>query len=147
MVIDASFAFKIPAEFSDLEAAPLLCACAIGYRALMLAVLDGQILGLSGFGASGHLVLKMAKHLYPKSKIFVFARNPQERQFALQLGANWVGDHSEVPPDKLNAFIDTTPVWNTIVLALRNLKPGGRLVINAIRKESIDQRALLEIRY
>ncbi|MDO9554788.1 zinc-dependent alcohol dehydrogenase family protein [Rhodonellum sp.] len=148
MVIDASYAFKIPSDFSDLETAPLLCAGAIGYRALMLAgLLDGQILGLSGFGASAHLVLKMARYLYPESKIFVFARNLHERQFALQLGANWAGDHSEVPPNKLNAIIDTTPVWNTIVQALFHLKPGGGLVINAIRKESTDQRALLQIRY
>lgn len=148
MVIDESFAFKIPDEFSDLEVAPLLCAGAIGYRALMLAALrDFQILGLMGFGASAHLVLKMAKYLYPQSKIFVIARNLQERQFALELGADWAGDISETPPHHVNAFIDTTPAWKTVVAALLQLKPSGRLVINAIRKESIDQTALLEIRY
>ena len=77
MTVPESFAFPIPGIFSDTEAAPLLCAGAIGYRSLRLANLkDGQRLGLTGFGASGHLVLKMARHRYPLSEIYVFARNP-----------------------------------------------------------------------
>lgn len=148
MVVNEKFAYLIPASFSDAEAAPLLCAGAIGYRSLRLTNLtDGQSLGLTGFGASGHLVLKMARHLYPVSPVFVFARSREERDFALQLGADWAGDTREAPPEKVNAIIDTTPAWTAVVASLLQLKPGGRLVINAIRKESQDQQALATIRY
>ena len=137
MVIGQHFAFPIPDRFTDVEAAPLLCAGAIGYRSLRLTGLkDGQRLGLTGFGASGHLVLKLARHLYPKSDLFVFARSERERAFALELGAAWAGDTTDHSPDPLHAIIDTTPVWTPVVEALANLAPGGRLVINAIRKEA-----------
>jgi propanol-preferring alcohol dehydrogenase len=143
-----AFAIPLPEEFSDSEAAPLLCAGAIGYRSLRLAgIEDGQILGLTGFGASAHLVLKMVRHQYPSSDVFVFARSEQERLFALELGAVWAGDTEESPPEKLDAVIDTTPVWRPVVAALKNLKSGGRLVINAIRKEDADKARLLELRY
>jgi propanol-preferring alcohol dehydrogenase len=148
MAVSEDFAYTIPPSLSDAEAAPLLCAGAIGYRSLRLCGLaDGQHLGLTGFGASAHLVLKLARHQYPNSQIFVFARSPQERAFAQDLGAVWAGDTEEQSPEKLAAIIDTTPVWKPIVEALRNLEPGGRLVINAIRKESVDQEALLRIDY
>jgi propanol-preferring alcohol dehydrogenase len=148
MVVDERFAYDIPSAFSNLEAAPLLCAGAIGYRSLKLTgISDGQTLGLTGFGASGHLVLKAARHLYPQSPLFVFARSKDEQHFALELGASWAGNITESPPHKANAIIDTTPVWNTVVGSLSHLKPGGRLVINAIRKESTDLDALLNISY
>lgn len=148
MKIGEHFAYKIPEVFSDAEAAPLLCAGAIGYRSLKLTGLqDGENLGLVGFGASGHLVLKMAKHKYASSKIFVFARSPREREFALELGAAWAGDISEESPEKLDCVIDTTPVWKPVVAALGNLERGGRLVINAIRKQDSDKPSLLEIDY
>ncbi|AYB33469.1 zinc-dependent alcohol dehydrogenase family protein [Chryseolinea soli] len=148
LAIDEKFAYSIPAVFSDAEAAPLLCAGAIGYRSLKLAGLsDGDTLGLTGFGASGHLVLKLARHLYPKSAIDVFARSAEEQEFARGLGARWAGAAGDTPPYQANAIIDTTPVWATITQALLQLKPGGRLVINAIRKESGDQDALLALRY
>ncbi|ELR71118.1 Alcohol dehydrogenase [Fulvivirga imtechensis AK7] len=148
IVVNEHFAYHIPADFSDEEAAPLLCAGAIGYRSLKLANLNnGQTLGLTGFGASGHQVLKMARYLFPASEIFVFARSEYEQDFALELGAAWAGDISDKPPHKLNAIIDTTPVWSTVVASLSCIKPGGRLVINAIRKESTDQKALLELHY
>jgi len=148
MVIDENFVYPVPHVFSDVEAAPLLCAGAIGYRSLMLAGLsDGQLLGLTGFGSSGHLVLKMACHLYPNSSIYVFARSKQEQDFARELGAVWASDPSESSPEKLHAIIDTTPAWRPVTAALSNLRPGGRLVINAIRKESGDQRALLDLNY
>lgn len=148
MLVDEAFAYPIPAGLSDIEAAPLLCAGAIGYRALKLAGLsDGQSLGLAGFGASGHLVLKMARHLFPQSKIYVFARSPEEQAFALQLGAAWAGNLTQSPPERIRAIIDTTPVWSSITAALLHLQAGGRLVINAIRKESHDQEALLQLRY
>ncbi len=142
------FAFIIPDIFTDSEAAPLLCAGAIGYRSLRLTdIEDGQNLGLTGFGASGHLVIKMARHRYPNSKVFVFARSEQERKFAKELGAVWAGDTEDESPEKLDCVIDTTPVWKPIVEALKNLKSGGRLVINAIRKEEIDKEYLLKLDY
>jgi propanol-preferring alcohol dehydrogenase len=148
MTVSEDFAYRIPDCFDDFEAAPLLCAGAIGYRSLRLTGLrDGQNLGLTGFGASGHLVLKLAKHLYPKTKISVFARSAEEREFSLELGAVWAGGGAEAPPEKMDSIIDTTPAWKPVVEALQNLKPGGRLVINAIRKESADKEYLLGLDY
>lgn len=148
MIVPAEFACRIPDELKDEEAAPLLCAGAIGYRSLMLTGLNnGERLGLTGFGASGHLVLRMVRHLYPESAVYVFARNPDERAFAVENGAVWAGDTADSSPEKLHAIIDTTPAWKPVVEALKNLVPGGRLVINAIRKESFDKDYLLKIDY
>lgn len=148
MTVSESFAFLIPAVFSNLEAAPLFCAGAIGYRSLRLTnIKDGDNLGLIGFGASAHLVIQLARHLYPQSKVFVFARSENEQLFAKELGAYWAGGIDDEPPERLDASIDTTPVWMPIVEGLKNLKKGGRLVINAIRKEDIDKDALLRIDY
>jgi len=128
--------------------AALLCAGAVGYRALRLAnINDGQAIGLTGFGASGHLVLKTVRYQYPKTPVYVFARSTEEQAFACELGATWAGDTNDRTPEFLDAIIDTTPVWNTVVAALGNLKPGGRLVINAIRKEETDKQALLGLDY
>jgi propanol-preferring alcohol dehydrogenase len=148
MIVSQDFAYAIPEVFSDAQAAPLLCAGAIGYRSLALTGLrDGQRLGLTGFGASGHLVLLLVQHLFPQAKVFVFARAEKEREFARQLGADWAGDADEVSPEKLDAMIDTTPVWKPIIQALRSLDAGGRLVVNAIRKESVDQDSLMKLDY
>ena len=93
MTAPETYAYPVPAVFSDAEAAPLLCAGGVGYRSLKLAAIrDGEVLGLTGFGGSGHLVLQMAKHLYPDSPVCVFARSGQERTFAAELGADWAGD-------------------------------------------------------
>ncbi|MBP1713756.1 MAG: alcohol dehydrogenase, propanol-preferring [Deltaproteobacteria bacterium] len=147
-VVPEDFAHPIPPLFTDEEAAPLLCAGAVGYRSLRLTgVKDGENLGLVGFGASAHLVLQMAKHKIPGSRIFVFARSEAERSFAGELGAFWAGGIDENPPEKLACAIDTTPAWQPIVEALKNLDPGGRLVINAIRKEETDKEALLKLDY
>ncbi len=147
-VVPEDFAYRIPGTFSDSEAAPLLCAGAIGYRSLKLTELeDGENIGLTGFGASGHLVLKILRYKYPKSRVFVFSRTTAEREFARELGAFWTGDTEDVPPEKLTAIIDTTPAWKPVVKALRCLEKGGRLVINAIRKEEWDKEALLEVDY
>jgi propanol-preferring alcohol dehydrogenase len=148
MVVPAAFACAIPPSFSDVEAAPLLYAGAVGHRALRLTGLeDGQRLGLTGFGASNHLVLQLARHRFPRSPVFVFARSEGERAFARELGAAWAGDTAARPPEPLDAIIDTTPVWTPVVHALASLAPGGRLVINAIRKEGSDQQALLGLDY
>lgn len=148
MTVPAPFAIPVPDGLSDEEVAPLLCAGAIGYRSVRLSrIEDGQRLGLTGFGASAHLVLKLVRHMYPRTEVFVFARNENERAFARQLGAVWAGDTTDRAPDRLHAIIDTTPAWKPVVEALRNLAPGGRLVINAIRKEADDQDQLLNIEY
>lgn len=148
MVVSEKFAVPIPDTITDAEAAPLLCAGAIGYRSLRLANFrDGRKLGLTGFGASAHLVLKLAAHLYPNSPIYVFSRSASERAFALELGASWAGAIDEPSPDPLDAVIDTTPAWKPVVSALACLAPGGRLVINAIRKQGDDQAELLRLDY
>ena len=152
MTVPALFAHPIPEAFTDVEAAPLLCAGAIGYRSLRLAGLeDGEALGLTGFGASAHLVLKLARHLYPGSRVYVFARSEGERELARELGAVWAGafmeNSTDEPPEKLAAVIDTTPAWQPVVEAMRHLEPEGRLVINAIRKEERDKSALLALDY
>lgn len=148
MTVPAAFAHQIPEIYDDAEAAPLLCAGAIGYRSLRLTGLeDGQFLGLVGFGASAHLVLKLARHQFPRARIFVFARHEAERDFARELGADWAGDIQDVAPGRLDAIIDTTPAWAPIIAALANLTPGGRLVINAIRKEDADKDALSQLDY
>lgn len=148
VTVPQDYTFPVPERFSDAEAAPLLCAGAIGYRSLRLtSIADGQRLGLTGFGASAHLVLKIARHLLPNSPIFVFARDPVAREFAAQLGAAWAGDTTDRAPAPLHAVIDTTPAWTPVVEALANLLPGGRLIINAIRKEEADKHALQELSY
>jgi propanol-preferring alcohol dehydrogenase len=146
--VSEDFAYKIPEVFTDSQAAPLLCAGAIGYRSMRLSkVEDHQNLGLTGFGASAHLVLNMVRHKYPNTNVFVFARSERERDFARQLGAFWTGDTAAEPPEKLDHIIDTTPAWKPVVEALACLKPGGRLVINAIRKEEGDKETLLNLDY
>ncbi len=142
--------YPIPESFSDVQAAPLLCAGVVGYRALRLTNLqDGQSLGFFGFGASAHIVLQAARHKFPKARLLVFTRAGQteHQKLATNLGADWVGTTGETPPVPLDAAIDTTPAWTPIVEALRILRPGGRLVINAIRKESRDQNAWLRLDY
>ncbi len=148
MTVPEKYAHAIPDFFTDAEAAPLLCAGAVGYRSIQLAqIKDRDNLGLTGFGASAHLVLKMVNHRYPNTKVFVFARKAEERQFAMELGAFWSGKTADASPEKLHAIIDTTPAWGPIVEALGNLEKGGRLVINAIRKENSDQEYLQKLSY
>ncbi len=148
MTVPEAYAYRIPHLYSDAEAAPLLCAGAIGYRSLRLTGLqNGQKLGLTGFGASAHLVLKLARYRYPDTPVYVFSRSPTECQFAGELGAAWAGEIGEDPPEKLDCIIDTTPAWRPILEALRCLAPGGRLVINAIRKQENDKAELLKLDY
>ena len=148
MTVPQEYAYRVPNVLSDDDVAPLMCAGAIGYRALKLAqVGDGTRLGLTGFGASAHLMLSLVTHLWPKCKVFVFARSEAQRQFARQLGAVWVGDTSQAPPEPLDVVIDTTPAWYPVVEALARLRPGGRLVINAIRKDDTDRDALHKLSY
>ena len=148
MTVPVAYAIPIPEAFSDEQAAPLLCAGAIGYRALRLAELEnGEPLGLTGFGGSAHIVLQLCRYLYPDSTVSVFARDEKSRSFAASLGADWVGHTTDTAPERLQAIIDTTPAWTPVVAALTNLRPGGRLVINAIRKEEDDKAALMDLSY
>jgi propanol-preferring alcohol dehydrogenase len=134
-VVPQDFAYPIPQGFTDSQAAPLLCAGVIGYRALRLSgVKSGEVLGLYGFGASAHIAIQVAKHL--GCRVFVFTREGQKghQDLALKLGADWVGVTGEMPPQKLRCAIDFTPVGEPVREALRALEKGGRVVINAIRK-------------
>ncbi len=135
IVVSEDFAYPIPQIFSDSEAAPLLCAGVIGYRALRLSnIKPGEILGLYGFGASAHIAIQVAK--YWGCKVFVFTRPGQKehQDLASKLGADWVGATGESPPEKLDSAIDFTPVGEPVKEALRVLRKGGRVAINAIRK-------------
>lgn len=148
MTVPTDYAVPIPDGLSDTQAAPLFCAGAIGYRALRLCgIANGQTLGLMGFGGSAHLVLQLAKHLYPESPIFVFTRDDSVQEFARELGADWAGGIDQQPPHMSRAIIDTTPAWRPVVESLKKIQPGGRLVINAIRKEDGDKATLQNLSY
>ncbi len=134
-VVPEGYAYFIPPGFSDSQAAPLLCAGAIGYRDLALSgVKKGQALGLFGFGASAHIVIQVAKHW--GCDVFVFTRSEEHRELARKLGASWTGGPEDQPPRKLNCAIDFTPVGETVVNALKVLEKGGRLVLAVIRKRN-----------
>jgi len=137
MVISEDFAYPLPKRFSDSEAAPLLCAGVIGYRTLRLAeITDGQIIGLFGFGACAHIVIQIIKYKFPNSPVFVFTKTAEHAKLAESLGAAWTGRSGDQPPAKLNKAMDFTPVGECVRDALAVLDRGGRLVINAIRKET-----------
>ena len=137
MAAPEDFVHQIPGKFSDSQAAPLLCAGVIGYRTLRLAqITDGQIIGLFGFGASAHIVIQIIKYKFPNSPVFVFTKTAEHRELAKKLGADWTGLSGDRPPAKLNKAMDFTPVGECIRDALAALDAGGRLVINAIRKET-----------
>jgi len=137
MIIGEDCAYPVPDRFSDSQAAPLLCAGVIGYRTLRLAdVTDGQKIGLFGFGASAHIVIQIIKYKFPNSPVFVFTKTEKHAELAKKLGAVWTGRSGDNPPEKLNKIMDFTPVGECVRDALGVLERGGRLVINAIRKET-----------
>ncbi len=136
-VIGENFAYPIPDQFTDSQGGPLLCAGVIGYRTLRLAdIKDGQKVGLFGFGASAHIVIQVIKHKFPSSSVFVFTKTARHAELAKSLGAVWTGRSGDQPPEKLNKIMDFTPVGECVRDALAVLERGGRLVINAIRKET-----------
>ncbi len=148
MVVDEHFVHALPPDMPDQVAAPMLCAGAIGYRALRLAaVATDECLGLCGFGSSAQLLLPLLRQLYPDCLICVLARDPDARGRALAGGADWAGGFDEAPPRPLDVIIDTTPAWRPLLVALERLAPGGRLVVNAIRKEAADQALLQQLDY
>lgn len=140
MTVSEDFAYHIPDQLTDIQTAPLLCAGAIGYRALKLTGMrNGETIGLYGYGASAHIIHQIINYLFPDSKIYVFTkvRDDAPSRLAQTLGADWVGMTGETPPSKLNRAIDTTPSGVVVKEALKNLEKGGRLVINVIRKETL----------
>jgi propanol-preferring alcohol dehydrogenase len=137
MTVTAAFAHRIPQGLDSVHTAPLLCAGVIGCRAMRLCeIQDGQTVGLFGFGASAHLCIQVLKARYPNCQVYAFSRDQEHRQQALRLGADWAGHTQDSPPQKMDKAIDFTPVGEAVPLILRNLQKGGKLVINAIRKES-----------
>ena len=131
IVVQEDFAYPIPQNFSEVEAAPLLCAGVIGYRSLKLSqVKRGDRLGLVGFGSSAHIVIQVAKHI--GCEVFVLTREEHHRKLAKELGAVWVGETYQKPPERLDAAIIFAPVGETVPTTLSFLERGGVLVINAI---------------
>ena len=136
VVADASYAFKIPDGFSDLDAAPLLCAGLIGYRAYRMAG-DGHRVGLCGFGAAAHLIAQVAVH--DKRDVFAFTRpgDVEAQQLARDLGARWAGASTEAPPEPLDAAIIFAPAGPLVPEALSHVAPGGVIVCAGIHMSDI----------
>ncbi len=136
MTARADFVFAIPEAFSDVEAAPLLCGGVIGYRSLkMSGIVQGGRLGLYGFGASALLALQVAHHW--GCEVYVATRSERERARATELGAVWVGGYDDMPPVPLDAAVTFAPVGAVVVAALRAVRPGGTVAINAIHLDGI----------
>jgi propanol-preferring alcohol dehydrogenase len=135
-VVDERFCLPIPDAYPEVQAAPLLCAGLIGYRALRLAG-DGERLGLYGFGASAHIVLQVARH--QGRQVFAFTRPGDEegRRFARELGADWAGSSSDTPPEELDAAIIFAPVGELVPAALRATAKGGTVVCAGIHMSDI----------
>jgi alcohol dehydrogenase, propanol-preferring len=135
-VVPAPFAYPIPPAFSDEEAAPLLCAGIIGYRALRLSrIQPGQRLGLYGFGASAHIAIQIARHW--DCEVYVCSLKAEHRALAQDMGASWVGEASETPPVRLHGSIIFAPAGELIPPALRALERGGTLALAGIHMTMI----------
>ncbi|MGH7183477.1 MAG: zinc-dependent alcohol dehydrogenase family protein [Nitrospiraceae bacterium] len=135
-LVPAAFAYPIPPIFSDEEAAPLLCAGIIGYRALRLSgIQPGQRLGLYGFGASAHIAIQIAHHW--GCRVYVSSLKPEHQRLARELGAAWVGGSMERPPDKLHSSIIFAPAGELVPPALRSLERGGTLALAGIHMTSL----------
>jgi propanol-preferring alcohol dehydrogenase len=134
-VADARYVFPLPRGYTGIEAAPLLCAALIGYRALRMA--EGRRLGLYGFGAAGHLVAQLARHL--GREIYAFTRPGDEagQAFARSLGAAWAGGSDERPPVELDAAILFAPVGALVPIALAAVAPGGTVVCAGIHMSDL----------
>jgi propanol-preferring alcohol dehydrogenase len=138
MAVDEKFAYAIPDGFGDAEAAPLLCAGIVGYRALALSEAQaGGILGLYGFGGSAHIVIQVARHR--GARVFVFTRSEEHRQLARTLGADWVGTSKDDPPAKLTNAILFAPVGSLYLDALRVMDRGGTVVSAGIHMSPIPE--------
>jgi alcohol dehydrogenase, propanol-preferring len=136
VVARRDFLVAIPERFSDVDAAPLLCAGIIGYRALRLSgIRPGGRLGLFGFGSSAHLATQVARHW--ECDVSVFTRTPREDALARRLGASWVGGYDDPPPEPLDAAVTFAPSGAVVVAALRALAPGGTVAVNAIHLDGM----------
>ena len=130
-VVSEDFAYPIPKGFSGIEAAPLLCAGVIGFRALRLSEIEkGGRLGLFGFGASAHIVIQIAK--YWGCQVYVFTRSEEHRKLARDLGAVWAGGAEDTPPTKMQSAIIFAPAGKLVLDALRVLEKGGTLALAGI---------------
>ena len=135
-VVPAPFAYPIPETFSDEEAAPLLCAGIIGYRALRLSrIQPRQRLGLYGFGASAHIAIQIARHW--GCEVYVCSLKAEHRALAREMGAAWVGEASEAPPASLHGSIIFAPAGELVIPALRALERGGTLALAGIHMSTI----------
>jgi propanol-preferring alcohol dehydrogenase len=138
MIAPADFVYPIPAGFSDEQAAPLLCAGVIGYRSLRLSEIEpGGRLGLYGFGASAHVTIQVARHW--GCQVYVFTRSEDHQRHALELGAAWAGEAQDTPPAPLDSAITFAPAGRLVPHALRALRPGGTLAINAVHMSPIPE--------
>ncbi len=138
MVVPADFAYLLPMGFPDDQAAPLLCAGIIGYRSLRLSEIQpGGRLGLYGFGASAHVTIQVARHL--GCDVYVFTRSEEHQRHARALGADWVGQAQDTPPAELDSAITFAPAGWLVLEALRVLRKGGTLAINAIHMSPIPE--------
>ncbi len=138
VVVPEAFAYRLPDSFDDLQAAPLLCAGVIGYRALRLSeIKPGQRLGLYGFGASAHIAIQVARHW--GCKVYVFTRGEAHRRHALQLEAAWAGRPEEAPPAPVDSAIIFAPAGSLVPEALRALRPGGTLALAGITMSDLPQ--------
>jgi alcohol dehydrogenase, propanol-preferring len=136
MTARADFALPVPATFSDVEAAPLLCGGVIGYRSLKVSGIEpGGRLGLYGFGASALLAMQVAVHW--GCEVYVATRSDDERQRAIELGAVWAGGYDDAPPVALDAAVTFAPVGTVVVAALKAVRPGATVAINAIHLDEI----------
>lgn len=135
-VADAQYCFPLPEGYSDLQAAPLLCAGLIGYRAYRLAQ-DAQTLGLYGFGAAAHILLQVAR--YRQQRVFAFTRSgdTQAQDFSMQLGAEWAGDTSQSCPEVLDAAIIFAPAGELVPAALKAVRKGGKVICAGIHMSDI----------
>jgi propanol-preferring alcohol dehydrogenase len=138
--VPEAFAYAIPPRFDDAEAAPLLCAGIIGYRALARSqVPPGGRLALYGFGSSAHVTLQVARHL--GCEVYVVTRDPAHRQLARELGAAWAGDAGESLPTKVDAGIVFAPAGSLVPSALRDLDRGGTLALAGIHMTELPAMA------
>lgn len=136
MLADYRFMVQVPEQITDEQAAPLLCAGIIGYRSLKKSeLLPGEKLGLFGFGASAHLVAQVARHW--GCPFYVFTRSTAHQQHAIQLGAEWAGSPGQTPPHLLDRAILFAPVGELVTLALKAIRPGGTVAINAVHLSPI----------
>jgi propanol-preferring alcohol dehydrogenase len=138
VVARQDYVYPLPEGASDAEAAPLLCAGIIGYRALRLSgIMPGGLLGLFGFGSSAHLAIQVARHW--GCEVAVFCHLDKERELAAALGASWVGGYDDPPPAPLDAAVTFAPVGSVVVSALRATGPGGTVAINAIHLDRVPE--------